>query len=105
MFRKLQKLSRRRVALCRGDIPKVREGRRDGVAGLLIVGGGRLADLFFNLLAWHVHGYVIQEYSRACLIAFESLSRTQTGKDGSKPGSSLRFRFTNSGRNSWGSFN
>jgi hypothetical protein len=32
MFRKLQRLSRGRVALSKGDIPKVREGGRDGVA-------------------------------------------------------------------------
>jgi hypothetical protein len=42
MFRKLQRLSRGRVALSKGDIPKVREG--DGVAALSyfigFLGGG-----------------------------------------------------------------
>ena len=38
MFKKLQRLSRGRVALSKGDIPKVREGR-DGVRDPLIIRG------------------------------------------------------------------
>ncbi|KAI0001979.1 hypothetical protein BJV77DRAFT_938483 [Russula vinacea] len=56
MFRKLQRLSRGRVALRKGDIPK------------------------------GVHGFVTQEYSRACLIAFESLPKDANREGWGKPG-------------------
>jgi len=56
MFRKLQRLSRGRVSLGKGDIPK------------------------------HVHGYVTQEYSRACLIAFESLPKDADREGWGRPG-------------------
>jgi len=52
MFRKLHRLSRGRVALRKGDIPR------------------------------HVHEFVTQEYSRSCLISFESLPKMRTGRDG-----------------------
>ncbi|KAF8481226.1 hypothetical protein DFH94DRAFT_738861 [Russula ochroleuca] len=56
MFRKLQRLSRGRVALRKGDIPK------------------------------RVHGFVMQEYSRACLIAFESLPKDADREGWGRPG-------------------
>ncbi|KAI0307850.1 hypothetical protein B0F90DRAFT_1677822 [Multifurca ochricompacta] len=56
MFRKLQRLSRGRSALWRGDIPK------------------------------HVHEFVVQEYSRACLISFESLPKDAHQEGWGKPG-------------------
>ncbi|KAH9982516.1 hypothetical protein BGW80DRAFT_1263695, partial [Lactifluus volemus] len=56
MFRKLQRLSRGRVALRRGDIPK------------------------------RTHEFVTQEYSRACLIAFESLPKDTHREGWGKPG-------------------
>lgn len=56
IFRKLQRLSRGRVALSKGDIPK------------------------------HVHGYVMQEYSRACLVAFESLPKDADREGWGRPG-------------------
>jgi len=56
MFRKLQRLSRGRVALRRGDIPK------------------------------HVHDFVMQEYSRACLISYESLPKDAHREGWGRPG-------------------
>jgi hypothetical protein len=58
--------------------------------------GGRLANfhaLFTCLLAQHVHGYVMQEYSRACLIAFESLPKDADRSGWGRPGTSGRFRY------------
>jgi len=56
MFRKLQRLSRGRVALRKGDIPK------------------------------RAHEFVVQEYSRACLIAFESSPKDAHRAGWGKPG-------------------
>ncbi|KAI9455845.1 hypothetical protein F5148DRAFT_1277188 [Russula earlei] len=53
---KLQRLSRGRVALRKGDIPK------------------------------HVHEYVLQEYSRVCLISFESLPKDAHREGWGRPG-------------------
>jgi hypothetical protein len=44
----------------------------------------------------------MQEYSRACLIAFESLPKDTDREGWGRPGTSLRLP-TNSGRKSWGS--
>jgi len=56
MFRKLHRLSRGRVALRKGDIPK------------------------------HVHEFVTQEYSRTCLISFESLPKAAHREGWGRPG-------------------
>jgi len=56
MFRKLHRLSRGRVALRKGDIPK------------------------------HVHEFTTQEYSRACLISFESLPKDAHREGWGRPG-------------------
>jgi hypothetical protein len=50
MFRKLQRLSRGRVALSKGDIPKVRKGGRDGVGSLPYRSGGKGLTLLFTCL-------------------------------------------------------
>lgn len=50
MFRKLQRLSRGRVALSKGDIPKVREGGWDGVAAWPTLSFGGRAKLTFTCL-------------------------------------------------------
>jgi len=59
MLIKLQRLSRGRVALRKGDIPR------------------------------HVHEYVMQEYSRACLISFESLPKDAHREGWGRPGTRL----------------
>jgi len=56
VVRKLQRLSRGRVALHKGDVPK------------------------------HVHEFVTQEYSRACLISFESLPKDAHREGWGRPG-------------------
>jgi len=56
VVRKLHRLSRGRVALRKGDVPK------------------------------HVHEYLTQEYSRACLISFESLPKDAHREGWGRPG-------------------
>ncbi|KAI0274691.1 hypothetical protein BC834DRAFT_849214 [Gloeopeniophorella convolvens] len=67
MVRKLHRISKRRVALRKGDIPK------------------------------HLHEFVTQEYARACLISFESLPKDAHREGWGRPGTrwdGLSFRRT-----------
>lgn len=77
VVRKLHRLSRGRVALRKGDVPKVR-GRN-----FFFNCSSRMA----NPIAQHVHEYVTQEYSRTCLISFESLPKDAPHREGwGRPG-------------------
>ena len=78
VVRKLHRLSRERVALRKGDVPKVRVRECSGFHHRR-----RLT------IAQHVHEYLTQEYSRTCLISFESLPKYAHREGWGRPGTPL----------------
>ena len=78
VVRKLHRLSRGRLALRKGDVPKVRVWECSGFHHR-----GRLT------IAQHVHEYLTQEYSRTCLISFESLPKDAHREGWGRPGTPL----------------
>ena len=93
VVRKLHRLSRERGALRKANVPKVRVGECSGFHHR-----GRLT------IAQHVHEYLTQEYSRTCLISFESLPEYEVGVGQVRRSYPLRFKATRALKLEVGSF-